>query len=266
MEPVKRPTGAELQDSVQRLARRVEELDAYDASQIQHSSPPELSALAYSILHALGRAFDVKSHEYQIFSEAGRLRWEPNKQFTIEEYREKVAANIVRSKAIILKSIEVLTEDESNGRAFKHPEKVFVVHGHDDGAREAVARYIEKLGFAAVVLHEHANRGRTVIEKFEANSDVGFVVVLLTPDDTGGKAGTKSKPRARQNVLLEWGYFIGKLGRDRVCALKKGEVELPSDIHGIVWETLDEHGVWKGKLAKEMQAAGFSVDWAKVHS
>jgi Predicted nucleotide-binding protein containing TIR-like domain/Hypothetical protein (DUF2513) len=144
--------------------------------------------------------------------------------------------------------------------------KVFIVHGHDEAVREAVARFLEKIGFEVIILHERVSKGRTIIEKFEANSDVGFVVVLLTPDDIGGpKAGTQA-PRVRQNVILEWGYFIGRLGRDRVCALKKGELELPSDIIGVVWEEFDAHGAWRGKLAKELSEVGFAIDWSKVHS
>jgi predicted nucleotide-binding protein len=142
--------------------------------------------------------------------------------------------------------------------------KVFIVHGHDEAAREAVARFLEKIGFEVVILHEQVNRGRTIIEKFEASGDVGFVVVLLTPDDEGGKVGATAQKRARQNVILEWGYFIGRLGRSRVCALKKGDVELPSDILGIVWETFDEHDAWKRKLAKELEGAGFQIDWQKA--
>jgi predicted nucleotide-binding protein len=144
--------------------------------------------------------------------------------------------------------------------------KIFIVHGHEDAPREAVARFLEKLGFEAIILHEQATKGQTIIEKFETNSDVGFVVVLLTPDDMGGKVGGSQAFRARQNVLLEWGYFIGRLGRDRVCALKKGDVDLPSDIVGIVWEVFDEHGAWKGKIAKELEAAKFVIDWGKVRS
>lgn len=107
--------------------------------------------------------------------------------------------------------------------------KIFIVHGHDEGAREAVARFLERLGFVPIILHEQANRGRTVIEKVEAHSDVSFAVVLLTPDDEGCVRGGSLEPRPRQNVLLELGFFIGKLGRDRVCALKRGTVEIPSD-------------------------------------
>src|SRR5690606_627542 len=92
------------------------------------------------------------------------------------------------------------------------PRKVFVVHGHEDGASEAVARFLEKLGLEAIILMEQANQGRTIIEKFEAHGDVGFAVVLLTPDDEGYAKGKPPQPRARQNVIFELGYFVGRLG------------------------------------------------------
>jgi predicted nucleotide-binding protein len=142
--------------------------------------------------------------------------------------------------------------------------KVFIVHGHDGEAREAVARFLGKIGFDAIILHEQANRGRTVIEKVEANSDVGFAIVLLTPDDEGCSKGGVPEPRARQNVLLELGYFIGRLGREKVCALKRGTVEVPSDFAGVVWETMDTENGWKQALGRELEAAGHSIDWNKV--
>ncbi len=108
-------------------------------------------------------------------------------------------------------------------------------------------------------------KGRTIIEKIEAHGDVGFAVVLLTPDDEGCPKGGKPEPRARQNVLLELGYFIGRLGRSRVCALKRGEVEIPSDFGGVVYETYDESDRWKMALGRELQAAGFEVDWNRIH-
>ena len=138
--------------------------------------------------------------------------------------------------------------------------KVFIVHGHDDGARETVARFLERLGFHAIILHEQANQGRTVIEKVEANGDVGFAVVLLTPDDQGCVKNGVLEPRARQNVLLELGYFIGRLGRAKVCALKRGDLEIPSDFAGVVWETMDNGNGWKLALARELKAAGHNVD------
>lgn len=142
--------------------------------------------------------------------------------------------------------------------------KIFIVHGHDEGARETVARFLERIGLEAVILHEQANQGRTIIEKVVANSDVGFAIVLLTPDDEGCIKGGTPEPRARQNVLLELGYFIGRLGRDKVCALKRGTLEIPSDFAGVVWETMDSNGGWKQALARELEAAGHSIDWNKV--
>jgi len=143
--------------------------------------------------------------------------------------------------------------------------KVFIVHGHDGESRETVARFLGNIGFEPVILNEQANRGRTIIEKVEANVDVGFAVVLLTPDDVGRAQGdAELEPRARQNVLLELGYFMARLGRDKVCALRKGSVSIPSDFAGVVWEAMDDGGGWRQKLARELQAAGHAVDWNKV--
>jgi len=145
--------------------------------------------------------------------------------------------------------------------ANKRP-RVLVVHGHDIGAKEAAARCLEKLGLEAVILHEQPSGGRTIIEKFEDYAGVAFAVVLLTPDDVGAArfdAGNL-KDRARQNVILELGFFLGRLGRGRVCALHKGLIEIPSDYHGVLWVRMDEAGHWRFKLALEMKAAGLAVD------
>lgn len=142
---------------------------------------------------------------------------------------------------------------------------IFIVHGHDGEARESVARFLTNIGFVPIILHEQANRGRTIIEKVEANSDVSFAIVLLTPDDEGRvKDGGQFEPRARQNVLLELGYFIGRLGREHICALKRGTVEIPSDFAGVVWETMDAGNGWKQSLGRELEAAGHDIDWNKV--
>jgi predicted nucleotide-binding protein len=143
--------------------------------------------------------------------------------------------------------------------------KVFIVHGHDAAPKAEVARFLERIGFEAIILHEQASRNRTIIEKIEAHGDVGFAVVLLTPDDEGCKKGETPKPRARQNVVLELGYFVGRLGRDRVCVLRRGDVEIPSDFGGVVYEPFDDGGGWKSKLAGELEAAEYAIDWSKVH-
>jgi predicted nucleotide-binding protein len=141
---------------------------------------------------------------------------------------------------------------------------VFVVHGHDDATRDAAARFLTKAGLTPVILHEQASGGRTVIEKLEHYANVGFALVLLTPDDVGGPKDGPAQPRARQNVIAELFYFIGRLGRDRVCALKKGEIEIPSDIGGVVYVELDDRGAWKHEVLRELEAAGYAVDWKKA--
>lgn len=139
--------------------------------------------------------------------------------------------------------------------------KVFLVHGHDMAVKESVARFLERIGLEPIILHEQANEGRTIIEKFEAFTDVPFAVVLMTADDVGSKADSEQTlvPRARQNVILELGYFTGKLGRRRVAALYIPRLEVPSDLHGVLFTELDEKGAWRNKLAQELVTAGMEI-------
>lgn len=144
--------------------------------------------------------------------------------------------------------------------------KVFIVHGHDGEAKQAVARFVENLGFKAIILHEQANSGQTIIEKIEANSNVGFGIVLYTHCDWGASKEEKDRlnPRARQNVIFEHGYLIGKIGRKNVCALVKGNIETPNDISGVVYIKMDESEAWKYQVAKEMKACGYDIDLNKI--
>ncbi len=154
-------------------------------------------------------------------------------------------------------SIEVAEPTRNN--------KVFIVHGHDNELKTEVARFVERLGLEAVILHEQANAGNTIIEKIEKNSDVGFAIVLYTPCDEGkSKTSAQLRSRARQNVVFEHGFFIAKLGRSNVVALHKGEdLELPNDISGVVYVKY-ESGAWKTQLADEMDASGYEIDYKLV--
>lgn len=140
--------------------------------------------------------------------------------------------------------------------------KIFIVHGQDDLAKTELARFIEKLGFKAIILHEQVSSGKTIIEKIEEFSNVGFGVVLYTPCDLGAKKGEENnlQARARQNVVFEHGYLISKLSRRNVCALVKGKVEIPNDISGVVYVPMDDHKAWNIALAKEMRNSGYNVD------
>jgi predicted nucleotide-binding protein len=143
------------------------------------------------------------------------------------------------------------------------PRTVFVVHGHDHAAKQEVVKEIETMGLNSIVLHEKPSRGRTIIERFERHArEVEFAVVVLTPDDAGYPAGRPEMemPRARQNAILELGYFCGALGRDKVCILLRGNLEIPSDYLGVTYTQMDEAGEWKRSLVKELKAAGFDIN------
>jgi predicted nucleotide-binding protein len=140
--------------------------------------------------------------------------------------------------------------------------EVFIVHGHDDLAKTQTARFIEKLGLKPIILHEQVNSGKTIIEKIEEYSNVGFGIVLYTPCDKGCKSGEESNlsNRARQNVVFEHGYLIGKIGRKNVCALVKGNIETPNDISGVVYVSMDSEESWHLKIAKELKSSGYDID------
>lgn len=144
--------------------------------------------------------------------------------------------------------------------------RVFLVHGHDSELKETTARFLEKLGLSPIILHEQTSKGLTIIEKFEEYSDVAFAVVLLTPDDYGSRIDDKNnlQKRARQNVIFELGYFIGKLGRKNVVGLVKDSIEIPSDYTGVIYLGVDNSDGWKMMLSKEMKAAGLKIDLNKI--
>ena len=141
--------------------------------------------------------------------------------------------------------------------------KVFLVHGRDIDTKNTVARFLERIRLDPVVLQEKPDQGSTIIEKFERYASmVKFAVVLLTPDDEGSLSnGTgNAQPRARQNVIFELGYFVGKLGRDRTCALVKGNLEMLSDYYGVLYIPLNDGDGWQMRLIRELKSADYDVD------
>lgn len=145
--------------------------------------------------------------------------------------------------------------------------KVFLVHGHDEKILNQVARLLEHLDIEPIILFEKAGKGQTIIEKLEANSSVSFATVMLTPDDVGRSVKNGNEDltaRARQNVIFELGYFLGRLGRNNVAVLYDESVEIPSDYHGVEYIKIDAQGAWKLRLAKELKEAGLEVDMNKV--
>jgi predicted nucleotide-binding protein len=185
----------------------------------------------------------------------------------LDQLIEWMNGRIARLQSIIerlpLFPMAINRETQTPPRAEDHAGKdIFIVHGHDNAAKHEVARFIEQLDLNPIILHELPDKGRTIIEKFEASSNVGFAVILLTPDDIGSPQGdaSRSMPRARQNVILELGFFLGKLGRHRVCALMKGNIDVPTDYSGVLYKTLDETEGWKLQLAREIKQSGIAVN------
>jgi predicted nucleotide-binding protein len=217
------------------------------------------------------KAFGTSSPNIPTFMDVGKYSSRP--LYPEPSYWEQKRAEKLEKQISLLGGfIEILesetsSSDDKNLKEKKYipidEKSVFLVHGHDSAMESITARFIEKLGLKLIVLHEQPNKGRTIIEKFQDYSNVSYAVVLLTPDDIGGVASSKLKeqqPRARQNVVFELGYFIGKLGRKRVCALYTEGVEIPSDYSGVLFIKLDELEDWKLRLVKEMKSVDIEID------
>ena len=169
----------------------------------------------------------------------------------------------IRNQLRLYKSTEILIGDDKLSPRFG--DKIFIVHGHDGSIKLQVAEFVERItGERPVILHEQADSGRTIIEKFEEHaSEAGFAIILLTADDEGkAKGATHLNPRARQNVVFEFGYFMAKLGRGRVVALHEAGVELPSDVIGVLYKSLA--GNWYTELAREIKAADIEIDFSRI--
>jgi predicted nucleotide-binding protein len=189
----------------------------------------------------------------------------------VKEFNDKFNSKIdnlkkLVQKADLLKSVEVepiiaIKDDQQLNKS-----QVFIVHGHDDAAKNKTARFIEKLGLKPIILHEQASGSMTVIEKIEAYSNVGFGIVIYTPCDIGAKKDNNPdlKSRARQNVVFEHGFLIGKIGRENVCALVKDNLETPNDISGVVYVKMDDEDAWHIKIARELRNSGYEIDMNKL--
>jgi len=186
-----------------------------------------------------------------------------------------VAGSVRRELAEIESVVSLLGLASEKGAAEPMPprepagdRRILVVYGRNEEIKEKVARFLMKLGLEPVLLDEQAARGRTLIEKLEGESPVAFAVVLLTADDVGALASQSQshdvRLRARQNVILELGFSLGKLTRRRVCALYEAGVELPSDFHGVEYTSIDAAGAWRAKLARELHEVGLRFDPMKA--
>lgn len=153
-------------------------------------------------------------------------------------------------------------------KAQKNSKSVFIVHGHDIELKNDVEIFLREINLEPIVLHRELDEGLTIIEKFEKHSNVNYAIVLLTPDDIGFNAAEVKKDeearnieyRARQNVIFEFGYFVGKLTRSNVCCIYKENLRLPSDLDGLIYKKVDKSVQEVGMfLMKELKNAGLDV-------
>lgn len=274
-------TVKQMQDALPRLDLRLKDLRAFDPGTIARRDDPEIKTLENAIDDFLIKTFGQGTVEYKRYSSAKQLDTAgisfghptPFREIIegLQHGKNRAIEVLEGIKKIFLEEIELetpspiayATQDVEPGR---NSREIFVVHGTDHGTRDTVARFLQKLDLSPIILDEEANKGRTVHQKFRDHSTVGYAVVLFTPDDRGGpNDGSHTlKPRARQNVVYELGFFSAKLGDSRVCVLYADEVEIPSDLSGVLYVPIDDRGGWQFRLAKEIKAAGIQIDMNKV--
>ncbi len=267
----------EIQRGIGKLRRRIRDLQSLDPTQIPYDDAT-VGAVMSNIRETIRDVFGQNSpefyeHQHHRISHGGLNIYD-----TDEQRQQKFAAGIPQTVTMLsglIARLEEKAEDLKESQVAsiqpaKAPprigRKVFVVHGHDDAVKERVVRFLSALELEPVILHELPNQGRTIIEKFEEETQVDYAIVLLTPDDSGQLADSsvEAQPRARQNVIFELGFFIAKIGRDHVCALYTGNVELPSDYSGVLYIPMDDAGGWQLLVARELTQAGLPVDLNKV--
>ena len=263
------PTKAQAKDRIQRAS------DEIPALMSMSSSSQEFTKWHRNTGIAIEYTFGKDSRHIETFNGIRYNPWMVSLGAPDSVFQRAYAEGLERANAILesmFEEIEEYWQDDvqpqiaSRQLSVGEPvatNRVFVVHGRDEVAKQTVARYLEGLGLEHVILQEQPNEGRTIIEKFEESArTVGFAVILGTPDDVGALADDRDnlRPRMRQNVVFELGYFTHALGRNRVCVLLKGDVERPSDYDGVIYISLDDGEGWKLRLATEMKAAGLPVD------
>jgi len=266
---------AELPAAIAKLRRRLESINAVpapinvDEIRLRAESVCTIANETYrEIFGADSRqAHDAEASTVPFYLSWGSDDWTDHLS-AFNEQRRVVAGRLENTISILADRLEhapLRPTDSASAIQDAGTGPVFLVHGQDGPAKIEVARLLERAGLAVTILHEQPNGGRTIVEKFEDHArTAGFAVVLLTPDDEGGPVGGAMKPRARQNVIGELFWFAAKLSRKRVCALRKGDVEIPSDFAGVVYTDMDDRGAWRQELLRELQNAGYSIDWSRA--
>jgi predicted nucleotide-binding protein len=233
--------------------------DATETFAIYLNAIPQNPRVEHLVTNILSK-FILHTNEETDFSDLLQsLKISQFKEENIEIIRKAIEE--FSKKSFMKKEVKPVDSKKSTKKEIDNKTDIFIVHGHNEEVKHNVARLLEKIKLRPIILNEQSNEGLTIIEKFEKYSNVSFAIILLTFDDYGkAKSSENNKKRARQNVILELGYFIAKLGRNNVLPLYENDVELPSDISGVLYTKIDESENWKIRLIKELKTAGFKVD------
>ena len=246
-------------------------LDAIQRLKTLRAGSQEFQRWSRNTEVAISNTFEGESRHTRDFK---NIRYSPlmySSAMPDEVFQRAYVSGLESAESVLASMIDEINEyweetevDRVVVESTNHPENqydVFVIHGRDNEIKETVARFLGVLHLNPIILHEQPSQGRTIIEKFEDHAQAAFAVALLTPDDVGGLGSERGElnRRARQNVIFEFGYFVGRIGRERVCAITKGDVELPSDYDGVVYVPIEDTG-WKLTLVREMKAAGLDID------
>ena len=198
--------------------------------------------------------------------ERGVLNFWPNKG-TVQyqgkpEAQEPLKAVLAGNAPATMQGAAAVAGDERT--------KIFIVHGHDTAALEQLELILRRLGLDPFILQNNDGGGNTIIEALEQQiyEEAAFGIILMTPDDYGyakAKGDEATQPRARQNVILEMGMVLASLGRDRMAILKKGALEHPSDVDGVLRLDFNDHVKEVAvRLATRMKKAGIKIDDALI--
>jgi predicted nucleotide-binding protein len=286
----------DMRNGIARLQRRLDELKALDPRSVTDYRSSPIVSLETGIEQTLGAVFGQGTPKFKLYRAACDLEPAPVLTMTpswiaarggggggrngvnVHELQQVIAERQQRAMALLEQAIKGLEEEiayrgeevpQVVATAIAKPQpgnKVFLVHGHDNTTLNAVALFLRAIGLDPIILRQRPNGGRHLLTKFREESEgASFAVVLMTPDDEGGITGkTERHPRARQNVVFELGFFIGRLGPANVAALMKGNIEKPSDFDGIGYIEFDDSGRWKTELARELHHAGVPFNPAAV--
>lgn len=237
--------------------------------QYSGADTPEWSTFKIRTYNIVSKLLSDDSPAMALVSEGVGTMTEGNGQETFDIAK----SNLLKALKLLVSVLKddvygELKQQKSSSKSAALSNKVFVVHGHDQALKTDIERFLHEIGLVPVVLHREADQGATIIEKFEKHSDVGFAFILLTPDEISYTVDQIDKSdserrielRARPNVIFEFGYFVGKLGRNRVCCLHKGEVTVPSDLNGLVYKKIDQSIDSQAySIIKELKAAGYII-------